>query len=670
MKTFYIIFAIFIASTLSLMSEAKKMVIVEEYSSAYCGTCGYFDPTFKAVTNQNINDVIPLSFHTGNQPGDIMYKHNPQVSSRFAYVYGLSSIGTPAVWIDGKKVNYTDYGTLPTYTGGMSPVGIKVIEERTSDKLNITVGVESDIALSNHNLYIFVVEDNLYYPNAGTNGVKNFRWIVRKGVPNDVSGTKLNLNSSGKQGFNYSIDWHPEWNKDNIHVVAFVQSTGGNNKDEIINAAKTGTHSAEAVISSSVPKLDFGDVSDKKVMEFQLVNDGLKDLDISDISLNNNDDGVFSIKFGQSTSKIAAYGSAKIVVEYFPKENGDYQSQLVVQSNAANKAIYKVDLVGKATNIVPFGQITTENSTVDFGVVSELTTKNVIVSNVGTGSLNIESITLDYNDDNAYKILLESTTNLVLMVGESLTIPVSFEPKENDKFYFGDLLITSDSKEEAEFMISLTGRGKDISSGPSLVLSDGAEKLEYGEIEAGKITSFKVRNTSDTDIQVIGISFEDFEAGSNDSEAFQLVSAQSTWVVANSETSIAFKFNPTESKIYKVFVNLTTVDGEDDLRLELTATANVASVFGNELSSTGLLNLNISPNPVTNNSEIRFENNSNEKLTLDLFNSNGEFIRNVFEGLSSNQVISFNSSNLSNGKYYLIANINGKKEAYSLIITK
>lgn len=670
MKTFYIIFAIFIASTISLFSEAKKMVIVEEYSSAYCGTCGYFDPTFKSVTNQNINDVIPLSFHTGNQPGDIMYKHNPQVSGRFAYVYGLNTIGTPAVWIDGKKVDYTNYETLSSYTGGMSPVGVKVIEERTADKLNITVGVESDIALPNHNLYIFVVEDNLYYANAGTNGVKDFRWVVRKGVPNDNGGNRINLNASGKQGFNYSIDWHPEWNKDNIHVVAFVQSyvTGDNNK--ILNGAKTGNHSAEPIIASSVSELDFGDISDKKTMEFELINDGLKDLDISDISLNNNDDGVFSIKFGQNTSKIAAYGSAKIVIEYFPKENGDYQSQLVVQSNSSNKPVYKIDLKGKATNIVPFGQITVEDSFIDFGEVSQVTTMDVIIGNGGTGPLNIESITLDYNDDDAYEIMLENNTDIVLQVGESLTIPVSFDPKENDKFYFGDVLIVSDSKEDPEFVVSLSGRGKDLASGPSLVLSDGAETLEYGEIEAGKITSFKVKNTTNDDIQVTNIAFEDFESGSNDSQAFQLVSAKSTWVVANSETSIAFKFNPTESKVYKVYVNLSTKDGEDDLKLELTATANIASVFGNELSSTGLLNLNISPNPVTNNSEIRFENNSNEKLTLDLFNSNGEYIRNVFEGLSSNQVISFNSSNLSNGKYYLIANINGKKEAYSLIITK
>jgi len=100
MKLFFLVIALVFLSN-SLFSASKKMVIVEEYSSAYCGTCGYFDPTFKSVTNQNINDVIPLSFHTGNAPGDIMYKHNPQVSGRFSFTYGVTQIGTPAVWIDG-----------------------------------------------------------------------------------------------------------------------------------------------------------------------------------------------------------------------------------------------------------------------------------------------------------------------------------------------------------------------------------------------------------------------------------------------------------------------------------------------------------------------------------------------------------------------------------------
>jgi len=646
------------------------MVIVEEYSSAYCGTCGYFDPTFKSVTNQNINDVIPLSFHTGNAPGDIMYKHNPQVSGRFSFTYGVTQIGTPAVWIDGKNVSYTQYGSLPTYTGGTSPVSLKVVEERTSDKLNITVGIETDVALKNHTLFVFIVEDNLYYPNAGTNGVKDFRWVVRKGLPAETAGQNLVMEANSRKGYTYSVDWHPDWNRENIHVVAFVQSFGQMDKFAILNGAKTGEHSLEPIISSSETTVDFGNTVDKKEVELLLLNDGLKDINVSEISLNNNEDGAFRIKFGTSTTKIPAYGSAKVVLEFFPKENGQYNSELVVVSDAKNASTYKVNLKGEATNIVPFGQIAAEDDFIEFGEVNKPTTKNAIINNIGTGPLVISSISLDYNDEDAYELLLEETENITLNVGESLTIPISFTPKENDKFYFGDLLIVSDSKEEQEYVVSLSGRGKELAGGPSLVLSDGATTLEYGEIEPGKTTSFKIKNTTNANIQITDISFVDFEEGSNDNEAFQLISAKSTWAVANSETSVAFKFNPSESKEYKVYVNITTKDNKDDMKIELSATANLASVFGNELSASGALLLNISPNPIINSSEISFINNSNDLLVLDLYNTNGELINNLYNGKHSNYSINFDSSKLSNGKYFLIATINGKREAFSIIINK
>jgi len=669
MKLFFLVIALVFLSN-SLFSASKKMVIVEEYSSAYCGTCGYFDPTFKSVTNQNINDVIPLSFHTGNAPGDIMYKHNPQVSGRFSFTYGVTQIGTPAVWIDGKNVSYTQYGSLPTYTGGTSPVSLKVVEERTSDKLNITVGIETDVALKNHTLFVFIVEDNLYYPNAGTNGVKDFRWVVRKGLPAETAGQNLVMEANSRKGYTYSVDWHPDWNRENIHVVAFVQSFGQMDKFAILNGAKTGEHSLEPIISSSETTVDFGNTVDKKEVELLLLNDGLKDINVSEISLNNNEDGAFRIKFGTSTTKIPAYGSAKVVLEFFPKENGQYNSELVVVSDAKNASTYKVNLKGEATNIVPFGQIAAEDDFIEFGEVNKPTTKNAIINNIGTGPLVISSISLDYNDEDAYELLLEETENITLNVGESLTIPISFTPKENDKFYFGDLLIVSDSKEEQEYVVSLSGRGKELAGGPSLVLSDGATTLEYGEIEPGKTTSFKIKNTTNANIQITDISFVDFEEGSNDNEAFQLISAKSTWAVANSETSVAFKFNPSESKEYKVYVNITTKDNKDDMKIELSATANLASVFCNELSAIGALLLNISPNPIINSSEISFINNSNDLLVLDLYNTNGELINNLYNGKHSNYSINFDSSKLSNGKYFLIATINGKREAFSIIINK
>ena len=147
-------------------------------------------------------------------------------------------------------------------------------------------------------------------------------------------------------------------------------------------------------------------------------------------------------------------------------------------------------------------------------------------------------------------------------------------------------------------------------------------------------------------------------------------SGKSTWVVANGETSIAFKFNPTESKEYKIYAHLVTKSPNDELKVPMTAVANFASVGENELSSSGLFNLSISPNPVNNIASISFSNQFNKELVLELYNSNGEFVENLFKGNDKSLTLNFNSSKLSNGKYFIIANVNGMKEAFSLIINK
>ena len=250
-------------------------------------------------------------------------------------------------------------------------------------------------------------------------------------------------------------------------------------------------------------------------------------------------------------------------------------------------------------------------------------------------------------------------------------MPVTFEPKEEGQFYFSDIVIKSDSKDNAEMTVSLDGRGKDVKSNANLVLSTGGTALDLGELEGGKTATLKIKNNGKEDIQITNIAFSDKEDGSNDSKAFILISAASTWAVAGMETTVAFRFSPSESKEYNAVLNVTTAGEEEDLMIDVKATANIASVFGNDLTSQGLLDLSISPNPVSSNSAVEFTNNTKDNLNLVLVNSNGEVVQTLYNGFSkSTERISLNSNVLSNGKYFIIATIGDKKEAFSVVITK
>ncbi len=669
MKLIYTFVALLILGTSSLLSSSKKVVLVEQYTSAFCEVCGTFDGTFKGLMSQYSEDAIPIVFHTG-LGNDIIYRHNTEISGRFLQIYQLSSITIPTLWIDGTSTQYSDYGNLSNKVGGTSPVTIKVLEERTAENLNITIGVESDVELKNHRLFVYVMEDNLFYPNEGTSGVKDFRWIARRGLPSEKGGSNVLLGPNKKQGFTFSTPWHAEWNKSNIYVVAFVQSFVNDELYKVYNVAKTGSHELKSQITSTTESLDFGDVSQKKTMEFTIMNEGLKKIKISDFKIEGDDKGVFNIVFGGGTKEIGPYGSQRVIVEFFPKENGNYNAKLVVNSDAENKPTFEVNFTGKTSNIVKFSQIYVASDKLEFGDVSKLTTKNIQIKNVGTGPLNISSIVFDSNDEDVFSIDMENTSNIIVNVDQTINLPISFKPLESGKYYFADLVVNSDSKENPALPITISGRGIDMAGGPSLVLSNGSDSLAFGELEHNKTKTFKVKNTSNNDIEVTEVKFEDYETGSNDSKAFQLVSGKSTWVVANGETSIAFKFNPTESKEYKIYAHLVTKSPKDELKVPMTAVANFASVGENELSSSGLFNLSISPNPVNNIASISFSNQFNKELVLELYNSNGEFVENLFKGNDKSLTLNFNSSKLSNGKYFIIANVNGMKEAFSLIINK
>lgn len=672
MKSMYIFLLVAIVSATGLFAESKKIVLVEQYTSANCQSCGIFDPIYKSANLQYSNDVIPITFHTEGTSGDVLFNHNTQVSRRTLITYNLGTLQIPAVWIDGKKTDINNMSSLSSAIGGMSPVTLKVIENRDADNLNITVGVESDVDMTGYRVFTYIVEDNLNISNAGTSGISNFRWIVRKGYPNDEgAGQPLSIKANGQVAYNYSIKWHPEWKKENIYVVAFVQSFRGDETNfNIIQAAKTGVFEQKPLISSDLTTVDFGEVDTKKTMEVVLHNDGLKEINISEIKLVNNDEDAFSIKFGTSNKKILPFGTAKVNIEFFPKKSGNFTADLLVVSDATNKPNYNVKLKGTAAEILPYGQIASASSLL-FGEVSVSKTMDFTISNSGTGPLLISSIAIIDNDFDVYTIDSEELSDITLAVGSTKTFPITFSPKEEGKNYLSEIYIISDSKVNSKLSIPLDGTGKNVQSNANLVLSTGGNSIDFGELEVGKTSSLKIKNNGKTDIQITNINFSDKESGSNDSKAFTLLSSPNTWVVTGMETTVAFKFSPTESKEYNAILNVIAAGDEADLKIDVKATANIASVYGNGLTEKGLLNLNISPNPVSSNSVVEFTNNSQDKLNLVIVNSNGEVVQTLYNGLSkSTERITLNSNVLSNGKYFIIATIADKNEAFSVIVIK
>ena len=662
-KLSYLIILIFLSASVSLLAESPKKVFVEEYSSAYCGTCGVFAPTYYQVGNQYANDIIPVVIATGNGPGDPFYKHDPDNSSRVG-LYLSGGYGTPAVWVDGEKVPFQNYqSTISSYTGGMSPITIYPIENREENGLlKIKTIVQSDEALNNgEQLFVFIVEEDIYHPNAGSNNQKDFHWMTREILPYSTSGVPLNIDAGGLQTYETQIEIRDDWDMEKIYLVAIVQRTSGDK--EVLQAAKTLQDLSIIVpnITANYSKVDFGDIADLAEETVVITNTGLDDLTISDISLSNTDDAVFSIK--SSGSNVLKPGETnEIVIEFFPKENGDYENELVIVSDADNKSTLKIDLEGKATNIVPFGEITYDVDNIDFGDVSTSKTIEWQFTNTGTGPLTISSILIPEidNPDEVYKIDLESTENIVVQPNEMFSIPIIFSPLADNQFYFADMIINSDAKNNSELYVILRGRGMDVSTDPEItVLIDGEEAstLDFGDITSGDKTqlTLELNNSGRGNLDVTGLYI--LPDGDLDHNQFAVESRTAFSLPAGETENIMISFQALETKEYRAKLRVVS-DQLDDFMVSLVAQADVTGIYGNYLIENGILEVSINPNPVISSGNISFNFNADnaEKMRISVCDLNGNNIENLFDKTitNGNYNIEINSEKYINGTYFII----------------
>lgn len=88
----------------------------------------------------------------------------------------------------------------------------------------------------------------------------------------------------------------------------------------------------------STDELDFGKVGEKTDMELTISNTGNAELIVDEVSISNNNDGVFSVA-DLTDGKVAAGADLKVVVSYTPKDKASSIATLTVKSNAGNQTV-------------------------------------------------------------------------------------------------------------------------------------------------------------------------------------------------------------------------------------------------------------------------------------------------------------------------------------------
>jgi len=224
--------------------NARQNVLFEHFTNTSCGPCAAQNPIFQAnILESNDGSVHHIAYHPW-WPGadDPFYQFNiPENTNRTQY-YGVNAV--PKMFMRGNHWNGSPasvtWKQIHEEAKDGSPVRIVVSESTAGNQRNVHVeiiSVNTPPSSGNWILHCAVIERNVNTSTPpGTNGETYFPNVFRKFIKG-VGGTGVILPAKGSSksyDFSYTLD--PDWNPNEIAVVAFLQNTA--NK-EILNSGSS-----------------------------------------------------------------------------------------------------------------------------------------------------------------------------------------------------------------------------------------------------------------------------------------------------------------------------------------------------------------------------------------------------------------------------------------------
>lgn len=272
MKT-KLLFTLLIVFSLSTFAQVPRTVLMEYATNASCGPCATSNPASQAFLESNYGRMVSIWYHAWwPGSGDPMYVANkPENENRIGY-YGIPWV--PYSVIDGLLYDAAgDANTLRTQANSRfaitSPVKIEVNAEIVNDSLDVTITmvVYGDVTQENLKLQTVIIEQMMTYASPpGSNGEVEFPHVFRKfigGVDGiDVSG----LSIGDSLTYTLKDEINPEWKRDVLSVVAFLQSQSSR---EVVQA---GTDKKYHSISGTLPRMELINKNEKVNYPFSITN--------------------------------------------------------------------------------------------------------------------------------------------------------------------------------------------------------------------------------------------------------------------------------------------------------------------------------------------------------------------------------------------------------------
>ncbi len=228
--------AVLLAPAQDLLAAKKRLVVIEEFTSATCGPCVGADPVLAKVVKSE-NGIISVRYHEDypakNDPFNLAFPDGRKVHDKY------SVAGIPAAQVNGH------YAMDPREESALMaaakfdqtfiyPVEIKVTENKTAmPNVGVKIDVETGMDLTDYVLHVLVIADYVSLPNlpntlANSNGQDEFEDAVLTMLPN-WQGTAVNIAANEQKSFDFSYtmkstELWPQGDGE-VYVVAFLQNT-------------------------------------------------------------------------------------------------------------------------------------------------------------------------------------------------------------------------------------------------------------------------------------------------------------------------------------------------------------------------------------------------------------------------------------------------------------
>lgn len=263
MKKTYLIISLLVTLSILSFGQSQRFVLFEEFTSASCSWCAYFNPGFNTLMNNNSDKCTSIKYQS-NFGFDPMYNHNKEdANSRNSY-YNVS--GYPDAVMDGNVF----HGSPGSVTQNMinarnaipSPFDLSINQSFSpgNDSIIVTIQGKATQAVSGNLVaQCVVIEKHIHFNSPpGTNGEKDFYNVMKKMLPS-ASGSTLASSYLPDDYFVLRFAWKLAnvYSNNELSVVGFIQN---NQTKEILQSANTSVDPINGIYQNDLTVMNPGNL--------------------------------------------------------------------------------------------------------------------------------------------------------------------------------------------------------------------------------------------------------------------------------------------------------------------------------------------------------------------------------------------------------------------------